>query len=187
MNKRRWWIFILLALTVVGLRLLLNSWQPERGTREERLSVRLDYAFDDVVYTELNANGKPFIRLTTPHLTHDPSRALTLAEQPRLLVQQPDRDWHISAAQGQWDRHSEALLFRGSVMIASARAQPPLQLETDQLRYYAQNRDVVADGAVRIQRDRAVATGTGLNGNLLSGEYRLLHDVEITINAPGDS
>jgi len=62
-----------------------------------------------------------------------------------------------------------------------------LRLETEQLRYYAQNRIVTADGAVRLQRDRAVATGTGLNGKLDQGQYRLLHDVEITINASGDS
>lgn len=186
MNKRRLGLLLLLLVTIVAVRVLIQGWNPGATVERPRLSVRLDYSFDDVIYEELNEQGKPFIRLTTPHLVHDPETSQAIADQPRLWVQQEDRDWHISARSGLLERNSDILLLTGDVLIDSSEGQPPMRMEAEELRYYAQNRDIAATGAVRLQRDRAEATGIGLEGNLISGQYRLLHDVEIIIHAPGD-
>ena len=186
--KRRWAaIIFLLIAAAVSMRLLLQPWDRDADTGASELLVQLDYRFDDVIYQEFNPAGKPFIYLTTPHLSYQPSAQRTLASTPRLWLRQPQRDWEISARQGIWQRNRDALQLHEDVVLYSNRPQPSLRLETDQMRYYALQRRVEADGPVRLQRDRAVATGTGLHGDLVSGHYRLLHDVEIIIHAPGDS
>lgn len=183
MSKKRWWVFVLLILTVAAIRLVVQGWQPVVVNDRPTLSVRLDYRFDGVDYRELDEQGKPFFRLTTPHLTHDPEQDLAIAQTPNILVKQAERDWYISAEEGFLQRDSNAVQLLGHVLIASEDAIPPMRMESEELRYYAQNRDIAADGDVRLIRDRAEATGRGLEGNLTSGKYRLLHDVEITIHA----
>ena len=183
-TKRRLWIFALLILTALGVRLLISEWKPSLQQVRPRLSVRLDYSFDEVDYRELNEEGKPFIHLTTPHLKHDPEQSLAIATDPRLIVKQVERDWLITANSGEWQRNSEALQLQGEVVIASMGSAPPMRMESDELRYYAHNRDISAEGRVHLVRDRAEANGTGLNGNLISGKYQLLQDVEMTIHNP---
>lgn len=181
-TKKRLWIFALLILTVLSIQLLIKEWRPDQEQIRPRLSVRLDYSFNEVEYRELDEQGKPFIQLTTPHLKHDPEQSLAIASEPRLWVRQPERDWLISAQSGELQRDSDALRLLGNVVVASDDASPPMRMESDELRYYAHNRDIAADGNVRLYRDRAEAKGTGLTGNLVSGQYRLLQDVEIIIH-----
>lgn len=186
MKRRYVLIGMLLLLTVISARFLFSGWRNGSDHERPDFAVELDYSFNDVIYDEYDAHGRPFIHLTTPHLSHDPRQALALAHNPRLLLRKTEADWIVTAHRGQLDRSSNGLLLSGEVSIVSERQQPSVRLDTDHLRYDAHGRQVTGEGPVTLHRDQAVITGTGLAGDLDRGHYQILHDVEITIHAAGD-
>ncbi len=146
-------------------------------------NTRSDYLLHEFELVALDAQGQESFTLRAPQLARDPNDRSMQLQTPLFLI--PARAgssagaWEVRANTGQVNAEGDELRLRGAVEAKTAdTATRPVQMSTEQLNIYPQQRRASSQAKVTIVQPGLILSGHGLEANLDDSQLLLKSDVK---------
>lgn len=168
-----------LALLVLAVGLTLRDWQQAMDLTETAEPRGPALIMEAVRAQGFNDNGHPeyWLRALAANRYDQPSPH-TLLAMPWLELSQEGQRWQVNAEHGRVEGDNERIVLRGRVHGRRLAPQPPLELETGQLRYTPSSGEVVAPGEVLIRHEGGNTRAGSLRGRIPAERVELRGGVE---------
>ncbi|ADV26918.1 protein of unknown function DUF1239 [Pseudoxanthomonas suwonensis 11-1] len=167
-------VVLLLAAVVTGW----SAWKMRgRDAVATGGGERSDYVLRDFELVVLGKDGSETVRVQSPELQRRDDESMDVAEPVFLTPAEPG-PWKLTAERGWISPDGELLRLDGSVSGDSDPASPaPTKFRTDSLELLPGQDLARTDKAVSLSRPGLSQTGTGMEANLKTRQYRLLSQV----------
>lgn len=169
-------IVVTLFSSAVGATLYIRA-RAVRAPSKEKVFSRADYRIKEVNLQE--DSGDVRWRLVADVAEIFESEGRTRLHNPVVDVEEPERKWRISAAEGEVHQGTNDIVVRNNVVLVS---DDGLKLETKELRWFAKERRLRTDTPVVLSARGAVVRGTGLEVDVsgeravVKGRVRVVYD-----------
>ncbi len=168
-----------LALLVLAVGLTLRDWRNTMDLAETSEPQGPSLIMEGVLARGFSEEGLPEYRLRALAANrYDQPSPHTLLAMPWLELRQGEQRWQINAEHGRVEGDNERIVLRGQVHGRRLVPQPPLELETGQLRYTPSSGEVVAPGRVLIKHEGGSTRAGSLRGLVREDRVELLEGVE---------
>ncbi len=180
-------------LIILLLIVAMSSWQdwlsprPAPDSTIEMAERKSDYYLEAFTIDTYAATGKLEHRLSGKTLTHYPRDDTAEIEALHLLLKrQGQPDWSVSSQSGWVESGATRMELRGEVAMIRGEApgRPRIRIDSHDVRLDTQKHRVETDAPFLMVSDRWQARGTGFRGNIESGDFSLLANVEYTYAPP---
>lgn len=167
-------IVLLLAAVATGW----SAWQMRgRDAPSGPVGERSDYVLRDFELVVLGKDGSESVRVQAPELQRRGDESMDVLEPVFLARAQPG-PWRLSAERGWISPDGELLRLEGNVAGDSDPASPaPTTFRTSSMELLPSQDLARTDRQVQLARPGIVQTGTGMEANLETRQYRLLSQV----------
>lgn len=168
-----------LALLVLAVGLTLRDWQQAMELTDTAEAQGPALIMENVRARGFNENGTPeyWLRALAANRYDQPSPH-TLLAMPWMELSQGEQRWRINAEHGRVEGDNELIVLRGRVHGQRLVPQPPLELETGQLRYTPSSGKIVAPGEVFIRHEGGSTRAGSLQGRIPADRVKLRGGVE---------
>jgi lipopolysaccharide export system protein LptC len=180
-----WRTLLGLVLLVAAIATGWSAWHMR--DRDEVVAAdgqRSDYILRDFELVMLDKAGVESIRLRAPEMQRRREDESLDIRQPLFLIpgQAPDAPggWQLSADQGWVSPDGSLAKLTGNVAGDSAQGNPSqIALRTDRLELLPDQHLARTDAPVTLTQPGIIQTGTGMEANMKTRNYRLLSQVKV--------
>ncbi|KAF1684848.1 LPS export ABC transporter periplasmic protein LptC [Pseudoxanthomonas broegbernensis] len=168
-----------LALLVAAIVSGWSAWRMrDRSAPAAAQAQRSDYVLRDFELVALGKDGAESLRLRAPQLQRSRDDESLDIDAPVFLIPAAQGPWRVRADRGWVSPDGDLARLEGDVSGHSDPAEgPPTTFRTTRLELLP-DQDLVRTGApVTLTRPGIMQTGTGLEANLKTRQYRLLSQV----------
>lgn len=173
-------LFLVLALALVLALLAVIAWRyrPEAPlqTLVKALPEGIDVSLQDIDYTHVE-EGRATWRLVAQQIERQAGTAISTIRNPRVtfFAVNGEVDGTLQAAHGEVSEDYQRVVLDEDVVLQNTSGYT---LYTDHLVYDAGTQTATTDAPVRLQSERVVLNGRGLEYHLDSKKFRLKADVK---------
>jgi LPS export ABC transporter protein LptC len=177
MKPRFPYLIIVMAALALGW-YWLN--QPEVKQQEQDADLLADtqYQMYGVLMRQFDPSGKLLHRIEARQAIVGQQQTQIL--QPKLITHNSESVWSISAQQAIAKDSLTELILQGHVKVVEHSGSNPLEINTEQLQYFGEQRRLYSAQEVFIQDGELALSGTGFEVNLMTQDYRVLNNVRGT-------
>ncbi len=176
---KRWFPYALIFLAIVGL---TWQWQSDAPATQAKDSTQefLDhrYQMHQVSMRQFDDSGNLIHRIDAQVATVGEQQ--TTIKQPRLISRSESANWSMSSKQAIATDSFTQLLLQGDVKVIEHSGATPLQIHTEQLQYFGEQRRLYSSLEVIIDDGEITLSGTGFEVDLTTQDYQILSDVKGT-------
>ncbi|KAF1704874.1 LPS export ABC transporter periplasmic protein LptC [Pseudoxanthomonas suwonensis] len=173
-----WRTLLGIALLVAAVATGWSAWKMRSQDAPASASGdRSDYVLRDFELVVLGKDGVESVRVQSPELRRREDESMDV-EQPVFLAPAEPGPWRLTSDRGWISADGELLRLDGNVAGDADPASPtPGTFRTDSLEFLPSQDLARTDREVRLTRPGLVQTGTGMEANLKTRQYRLLSQV----------
>lgn len=133
------------------------------------------------------AGGKPTMHTQALDLAYYEARSHSLVTEPEVfLLENTEPDWRIVSRTATVFNNGDAE-FERDVEVTEVASKPPVQLTTSWLRLERDGSFVTTPRPVKLVEGSQVATGVGMDANLVSDDPVITLKSEVAIRYEADS
>ncbi len=168
-------VVLLVAAVVSGW----SAWRMrERAAPAAEQAQRSDYVLRDFELVVLGKDGAESVRLQAPEMHRSRADESLEIATPVFLVPAEPGPWRLGAERGWVSPEGDLVRLEGDVAGDSDPASPtPTRFRTTRLELLPDQDLARTDQPVQLTQPGLRQTGTGMQANLKTGQYRLLSKV----------
>lgn len=169
-----------LAVLVLVIGLTLRDWQRTMDLTESSEPQGPNLVMEGIQARGFSTEGRPeyWLRALAAN-RYDGNPPYTLLSMPWLEVREENRHWVANGQRGRVEGDNERLVLQGRVNGRRlSPPEPPLALETEELRYTPDNGELIAPGPVRIEHEGGHTRAGSMRGRRTEDRLELLEGVE---------
>ncbi len=143
------------------------------------LSTPPDAYMDGVVATILNDQGKPALKIKTPHMVHYAETNMTRLLKPNVIIfRESPKPWYVTSDYAELSHGIEQIIFQNHVVIhhPSDIANPMTTMTTASLTVFPSKQIAQTESAITIKQPDIVVNAVGMFANLQDGTIKLLSE-----------
>lgn len=173
-----WRALLGLVLLVAAVATGWSAWKMRgNDTPAAAGGERSDYVLRDFELVVLGEDGTESVRVQSPELQRRDDESMDVL-QPVFLAPAEPGPWRLTADRGWISADGEQVRLDGNVAGDSDPASPaPTSFRTRSMELLPAQDQARTDQAVQLARPGIVQTGTGMEANLKTRQYRLLSQV----------
>ncbi len=171
-------LIVILSIVWLTLRVLRDDRVMGPDDALELISENVDLTLKNISYTK-NRAGEPLWTLVADSAAHSMEDGITRIQNVRMIFfDQEDGDIELTADFGNLMPEIRKVTVSSNVVVTSASGNT---LQTDYLEYDETGNILQTDSKVKINFDQIVATGKGLQMDVIERTLVLLNDVKAQV------
>jgi len=181
MNKSQFFLFLLFVISTA----LFSSWllrsieQKDKIITQDTLLNR-DYYLEDFSTVIMDESGKPYYKLSSPHLDHYPVNQITKIKQPELYIYNSiDYPWKLNANNARVSNKGNLIFFSGAVNLhkSSANLNENIVIIAEELSIFIKEQYAESKSEVTIIQGKNKIKAVGMELNLKNHTLELSSQV----------
>lgn len=184
-NRTRHGILVLLILAVFSWFAARDQNAPKAKPFKD-LDTRLNYALWDFNAKLLDNQGKLNVHIEAPILRNNASSQVGTIENPRIRIQQQDKEWYISADSAiiTADREHVSLIGNVDMKREGKDQHDRLEIQTRDVMLNVSPKTITTDASVTMFQNGDQLNADGMRLNMKTDSYELLEKVRAQYATP---